>query len=408
MPRFSYEAYDEKGSRSAGEINAETREAALQALFQQGRYPLQLVEGGRATPPAWWQREVLGPRRLGRSHLALLTRELATLVSADLPVDDVLRIIRLQPTMSARTCQVIGGVLDRVLDGSSLSEALRSQDGAFPEYYWRVIQAGEASGTLARSLKELAALLERTAEFRGRIAAALVYPALLLVMAAIALAVVLTVLVPTIAPMFSEAGREPPLAIRILSGIQQTLSDHWLPMAAIVVAVAGGLAALARNDRWALARDGWLLRLPVFGNLVRNGQVAIMARTLGTMIANGVPMLSALRVTGNALRNRAMAQVVLDCAEAMREGGSLVEALARSGRFPELAIRLISAGEQSAQLETMLTRLAEIYETTLQLQLQRTVALAAPVLTILIGLMVGGLLLAVMGAIVSVNELVLQ
>jgi general secretion pathway protein F len=408
MPRFWYEAYDQKGARTAGEIQAETREAALQALFRQGHYPLALVDGGKASTTPWWQRELFWSRQLPRRHLVLLTRELATLVKAELPIDEVLRIIRLQPLVNARVHKVVDGVLQQVLDGASLSEAVASQKQAFPEFFWRIVQAGEAGGALSRALDELAAMLERSAEFRSRAVSALVYPALLLVMAGAALAVILLVLIPTIAPMFSEAGREPPATLQFLVEMHQTAAIHWPWLIVAASGLAWAVIAVGRNDRWLRARDDALLRIPLVGSLITNAQVAVLARTLGTMIGNGVPMLDALRVAGNALGNRAMADAVLSCAESMREGGNLVDSLRKSALFPELSIRLIGAGEQAAQLEAMLARLAEIYETALHRQLDRIVTLLTPTLTIVIGAIVGGLLLSVMGAIVSVNELALQ
>ena len=188
MPRFSYTAYDDNGARATGVIDSETREAAIESLFRQGRYPLELIEGGRLPTPRWWEREVFGPRRMSRRSVALLTRELATLVKAELPIDEALRIARLQPLLPARSQQVIARVLDRVVEGASLSEALGQEATTFPAYYARVVQAGEAAGTLGQSLDELAGFLERESEFRARIGSALLYPGLLLIAAAGALA----------------------------------------------------------------------------------------------------------------------------------------------------------------------------------------------------------------------------
>src|SRR5258705_9263448 len=229
MPRYSYKAYDGNGGRLAGEIESETREAALEALTRQGRYALELVEGGVSAPSLpWWQQEVFGSRRLTQQNIALFTRELATLVKAELPIDEALRIVVLQPLISARTRQAIAGVLARVLDGASLSEALGAQQGAFPEYYWRIVHAGEASGTLGIALEDLAHLLDRSMEFRSRVASALVYPATLMIAAGGALIIVLTILVPTIAPMFKEAGKEPPAVIGSLIALQDFLAVHCL------------------------------------------------------------------------------------------------------------------------------------------------------------------------------------
>lgn len=408
MPRFSYTAYDDSGARATGVVDSETREAAIESLFRQGRYPLELVEGGRVPAPRWWEREVFGSRGLSRRGLALLTRELATLLKAELPVDEALRIAGLQPLMPARTRQVIAAVLARVLEGASLSEALNAQAGAFPEYYSRIVHAGETAGTLGQTLDELAGFLERSSEFRARIGSALLYPALLLVAAAGALVVIMTVLIPTIAPLFRDAGAQPPFIIQFLLDVQETVAARWLLAMLAVGIVAGGYIALARNERWRLWSDRLLLRVPVLSSLIQNGQTAIMTRTLGTLIRNGVPMLQALQIAGDVLSNRAMAAAVRNCAGEVKEGATLMGPLSRSGVFPELALRLTGVGEQTGQLEVMLERVGSIYEAALQQQLLRLTNLLTPVLTIVIGVLVGGLLLSVMGAIVSVNELALR
>lgn len=408
MPRFSYTAYDGHGMRTAGVIEAESRDAAIDSLFRQGRHPLELIEGNRVPAPRWWEREVfVSSGSLGRG-LALLTRELAILVKAELPVDEALRIAHLQPLMPARVRQTIAGTLGRVLDGASLSEAFEAQGGAFPAYYVHIVRAGEAAGTLGQTLDELAGFLERAAEFRARVGSALLYPAMLMVAAAGAVAVIMTVLIPTIAPLFTDAGMEPPFIIGFLLGVQQALADHWLLALAAVGASTAGLVGLARSERWRTWRDRQLLRVPVVSGLVLNGQTAIMTRTLATLIRNGVPMLQALQIAGDVLSNRAMVTALRNSAEEVKEGATLSGALGGSGVFPELALRLTGVGEQTGQLETMLDRVGSIYELALQRQLGRLTSLLTPILTLAMGALVGSLLLSVMGAIASVNELALQ
>jgi general secretion pathway protein F len=412
MPRFSYTAYDDRGARAAGMIEAETREAAVEALFRQGRYPLDLVEGGRIAAPRWWEREILLSGGAPSRGLALLTRELATLVKADLAVDEALRIAQVQPLMPGRVRQTIARVLGRVLEGASLSEAFQAEGQAggraFPAYYVHVVRAGEAAGTLGQTLEELAGFLERSAELRGRIGSALLYPAMLMVAAVVAVAVIMSVLIPTIAPLFTDAGVEPPFIIGFLLGLQGATASHWPLALAAVAAAAVGFLVLSRNASWRLWRDRQLLRLPLVAGLVENGQTAIVARTLATLLRNGVPMLQALEIAGDVLSNRAMAAALRASAAEVKEGAALSGALARAGLFPELALRLTAVGEQTGQLDAMLDRVGSIYEQALQRQLGRLTNLLTPVLTLAMGALVGGLLLSVMGAIASVNDLALR
>jgi general secretion pathway protein F len=299
-------------------------------------------------------------------------------------------------------------VLGRVLEGASLSEAFQAEGRAFPAYYVHVVRAGEAAGTLGQTLEELAGFLERSAEFRSRVGSALLYPAMLMVAAVVAVAVIMTVLIPTIAPLFTDAGVEPPFVIGFLLGVQETLASRWLVLLSVVAAIALGLLALVRNGRWRLWWDRRLLRLPLVAGLVENGQTAIMTRTLATLLRNGVPMLQALQIAGDVLSNRAMAAALRACAVEVKEGATLSGALGRAGLFPELALRLTAVGEQTGQLDAMLDRVGNIYELALQRQLGRLTSLLTPALTLAMGLLVGGLLLSVMGAIASVNDLALR
>ena len=306
MPRFSYRAYDDTGAR-ATVIDPETREAAIESLFRQGRYPLELVEGGRPPTPRWGGHGVFGPRRMSRRSVALLTRELATLVKAELPVDEALRIARLQPLLPARSQQVIARVLDRVVEGASLSEALGHEATTFPAYYARVVQAGEAAGTLGQSLDELAGFLERESEFRARIGSALLYPALLLIAAAGALLVIMTVLIPTVAPLFRDAGAQPPFIIQLLLDVQETIAAHWLLALVAAGAIAGGYIALARNGL-ATWRDRQRCTLPPVAPDPETPPDRHMMRTL----ARSPQRCRCCRLAdfGDVLSNRAMAAAV--------------------------------------------------------------------------------------------------
>jgi general secretion pathway protein F len=244
---------------------------------------------------------------MSRRSVALLTRELATLVKAELPVDEALRIARLQPLLPARSQQVIARVLDRVVEGASLSEALGHEATTFPAYYARVVQAGEAAGTLGQSLDELAGFLERESEFRARIGSALLYPALLLIAAAGALLVIMTVLIPTVAPLFRDAGAQPPFIIQLLLDVQETIAAHWLLALVAAGAIAGGYIALARNGL-ATWRDRQRCTLPPVAPDPETPPDRHMMRTL----ARSPQRCRCCRLAdfGDVLSNRAMAAAV--------------------------------------------------------------------------------------------------
>jgi general secretion pathway protein F len=410
MSRYRFRAYDKQGVLKDGEIEARSREAALDVLHQRGQFPLDLVadDAGPSSTKSqnWWEREItFGDGSLPQSGLALFTRELATLVKADLPLDESLRIVGLQPLIPRRIRTATMGILDSVREGASLSGALAARGSEFPEYYWRLIQAGEASGSLGDVLDDLSEFLERSSEVRSQVGSALLYPAVLLVAAAGAIAVILTVLLPTVVPLFKDAGAKLPTTLQFLVDAQLFVANNWVAVLAALAALAVGCLLAVRNPGLRLAFHRALLRIPLVGGLITNRETARFARTLATMTRSGVPMLEAVRISSSVMQNQAFSTAVAGAGQALQEGGSLSAPLLKSGLFSELSMRLIAVGEQTGQLEPMLMRVAQVYEATLQRQLARFMSLLTPVLTLLIGGLVGGLILSVMSAILKINEL---
>lgn len=408
MPRYSFKAYDRGGSRAEGELFASSRDGALDVLARREQFPIELVERDAAEAPKWWQREVLGTRQLSLAALAMLTRELASLVAADLPIDECLRLVALQPMLPAKLRHTINNVLARVSEGEALSDAIAAQDKVFPQYYARMVRAGEASGSLGDCLNDLATFLERSADTRGKVVSTLLYPAVTIVAALAAMGVIMAVLIPAITPIFKEAGAAPPALISVLAGAEAALRANWPAVLLGLAAIAIGAAALLRNDNVRTMADRAVLRLPLIGGIVERRESGRLARTLATLIRTGVPIVEALRIGGSALTNRAMRSAVEAASEDIKEGGQLYPPLARSGLFSDLLLRLTAVGEQTGQLDTMLLRAAEIYDSALQRQLQRLTSLLTPAVTLLIGGLVGGLILTVMNALISVNDLALR
>jgi len=408
MPRFSYKAYGRDGGRIEGELLAATRESALEAIVRRGEFPVEIAEAKAARELPWWQRDIWGSGRLSLASLALFTRELVSLVRADLPIDECLRLLALQPMLPARLKRTVADLLTRITEGDALSDALASQPGAFPEYYWRLIKAAETSGALEQGLEDLARYLERSAEARARIASALLYPAVLVAASLAAIGVVVAVLVPAIAPIFRDAGAEPPWLIAWLGALESTVRQHW----ALLLVGAGLAVALAATALRSPALRPRLSRLalasPGIGLIIERRDTGRLARTLATLLRNGVPLLDAVRISADALSNAALAAEVRGAGEEIKAGGALAPALTRSGLFSDLFLRLTVIGEQTAQLDTMLQRAAEIYEQALERQLQRLTSLITPAVTLLIGLVVGGHILSVMSALVSVNDLAIK
>jgi general secretion pathway protein F len=407
MPRYRYRAYDGAGALKSGEIDGVSDAGVLDQLRAAGLIPVEAVEqGGGARDVAWWNRDIFGARTLPPTSLALFTRELASLVEAGIPLDEALRIVTLHP-MAGRVRKVVEETLTHVLEGASLSEAMERQ-GRFGDFYCSMVRAGEAGGNLSEVLRQLAAFLERSVETRARIRSALVYPAVLVLMAVGALILIATVLLPTIVPIFKDAGAEPPYLIRRMLDAQTAMSEHWIVLAAILVIAVAGMVVALQNPQVRVAGHRLLLRMPVLGELITLTETAKLARTLASLLGSGVPMLTALRIVGNVAGNAVFTTALAAAAEEVKEGRMLSQAMHGSGVFPSLMLRLIAVGEETGRLEPMLRHVENIFETQVQRRLEQLLTLLTPALTIFMGLMVGGLIMSVMSAILSINELALK
>jgi general secretion pathway protein F len=404
MARFRYKAVTSAGEVVHGTAEAATRQAAVERLREQGHTPIRveaaqvgaglrlLAGGGRRS------------RRLAPDALVLLTRELATLLRAGLPLDRALAILGEIAEGPARRA-FVSGVLDAVRGGSSLADALAAQQAALPPYYVGLVRAGEAGGTLDEVLARLADALERAQALRESVRSAMYYPVFVLVMSFLTLVLLFTVVVPQFRPLFRENGATMPLPMAVVMAVSDGLQSYgWvLLLAALLLAVALRLQALQPAAR--LRRDRRLLRLPVIGTLIAKIEVARFARTLGTLLANGVVLLSALSITAGTIGNRCLADAVEGVAARLKRGEGLATPLMETGLFPRLALQLIHVGEESGQLETMLIRVADIYDEEVKRGLQRLLALLVPAVTIFLGLLVAAIIGSMLMAILSTYEL---
>jgi general secretion pathway protein F len=404
MPSFHYEAYGTRGEYASGHIDASSEEGAIEQLWAHGLTPFRMAPGN-ARPLSWWQREVFAGAGAAEAQLAAFTRELATLRAAEIPVDDALRVLVEQAT-SPRAKAIATGLLADILDGSPLSDAMANQVSIFSPEYVSAVRAGEISGTSHQVLEELADLVERRVELRGRIQSALIYPCVLMLMAMASMTIILTVLVPTIAPIFAENGRAPPIAIRVALAIQ----SHWLEAIVLMLAVTFGLVtAWRRLLRWPhirIAVDRLKLWIPKLGPVLLQQETARLARTLGTLLRAGVPLVQALTSARSAISNKHLALGVDRAIDAVRNGKAVHQAFRTETSLSPVALRIMSVGEEAGNLDAVLLRIAVMFEQQTQRSIERFMSLLTPLLTAALALPVAGLILVVMNALLGVNDLV--
>jgi len=404
---YRYIAYTRAGALTEGRLQATSLDDAIEMVWERGLTPFETREDAGPASNRWWQRELLTPRKPSRRDVAFFTREFAALVQSDIPLDDALRIVSEQSGTS-RMRPVIASLLEAVLDGAHLSDAMARHPETFQEDYINMVRVGEASGDMRRVFSELSDLLERRLDLAGRLTSALVYPSVLIVMALASITVVMGVLVPSLAPIFAESGKSMPPMVALVVRAQEAWPLILTAGAATgTTALAIGVAIL-RSNRLRRAADRILLGLPLAGTLSAEQNLARFTRTLGSLLRTGVPMLPALASARSAVRNRHIGSGLDASLESVRDGQSLGRALSGRPGIPRVALRMITVGEETGKLDEMLLRTALVLERQSQRRIEHLMTLLTPALTIAIAGLIGGLILAVMNAIFSVNELVLR
>jgi len=300
---------------------------------------------------------------------------------------------------------VIRRTLEQVRDGASLAEAMAAQGQSFPQAYVSMVRAGEAGGALQAVLGRAADFFVRSEAIRQTIVSALIYPALLVLVAALSITLVLTVVLPQFEPVFREAAASLPVGTRIIMSLGEGLRGYWWVLLLVLTLIAVGWRLLKERPTTALRRDRLVLTLPIVGDLVSKFEIGRFSRTLGVLLANGVPAPRALTLCGRVVGNRTIAAAVETVSARFKEGAGLSATLARTGRFPSLSVQLIRIGEETGRLEEMLQEVAEIYEQEVQRALERLLALLVPAITIAMGAAIALIIVAVMTAMISVNDL---
>ena len=404
MAVFDYVAADAGGRTVTGTLKAADEAAVRAALGRRRLLPLQ-VTAGQARAASGPKRATRG-LRLDSRTLALTTRQLATLVSVA-PIEEALRSIALQAERPI-VRRVLDGVHTGVLEGRRLSDAMGQQGAAFPPLYRAMVAAGEASGALGPILERLADGLERDQQVRGKVITALVYPAVLAVVALGVIAALMTFVVPKVVDQFDSMNQTLPLLTRLVIGVSGLMRDWgWLGVLLVVLAAAG-LALGLRNPAFRLRVDTAVLRLPVVGRLSRDLHGARMARTLSTMLAAGLPVLEGLTITARTVHNRALRQATERMAEAVREGGGLSAAMRVAGVFPPILVHMTASGESSGRLEPMLERAADYLEREFSTFTAVMLSLLEPAIIVVMGGVVALIVLSILLPILQINTLALS
>lgn len=403
MPLFEYKAVDPSGETVQGTMEAASLDMVVLKLQEAGNIPLQARESGSGGFSLGGF--TFGRRGMNSREVAEFTQQLSTLLGAGLPLDRSLHVL-LDLAENDRVKKTVAEIRDRVREGGSLSDALEEQHGAFNRLFVNMVRAGEIGGTLDSTLARLTDYLERSRDLKDSVISALIYPILLLFLAAGSLILLLVYVIPQFTPIFEELGGDLPFITKVVLGAGSILQNFWWALALITVLIVVQFRRMLADAEKRFAWDTRVLSMRWVGDLVAKMETARLTRTLGTLLTNGVPLLSALSIARNVISNTVLRKEVNDAAREVKTGGSLARNLAKGGHFPRLALQMISVGEETGQLDTMLMKVSDTYDTEVRNTIDRLLSIFTPVVTLLLAVLIGTIVLSVLVAILSINDLV--
>ncbi len=400
MARFRYIALDRAGKQITGEIAAENPDEVKRRLRDMGYFPSQI---GEATQVALGQPAGTRRRRsVSGADIVLITRQLADMTAAKLPMFRSLSVLVEQAGASGLR-DLLEQIRADVQQGRPLSEALARHPRQFPDLYANMVRAGETSGHLEVVLLRLAEFLEKSMQRRSQVISALLYPAVLITVAIGAVSFIIGYLIPKLSVLFAEMEQTLPLITQALLLVANVVSHIWWILISVVVILVVGLRWYVRTPVGREVMDRWALRLPMLGPIWHKMAVSRLARTVGTMLAGGVPILTALEISGNAVGNRPMARAVMTMREEVQQGTSMAAALEHAGAFPPMLIHMAGVGEETGQLPEMMARVANSLDFEVDSTLGRLTMLLEPIIIIVMGGIVGFIVLAVLLPIFQIN-----
>lgn len=394
MPLYRYKALNARGETLDGQMEAASDAEVVVRLQEQGHLPVETVlASGGGGDSAW--RALFKPKPFAGPRLVQFTQQLATLLGAGQPLDRALSILLELPEDEAAK-RTIADIREAVRGGASLSTALERQHGAFSRLYVNMVRAGEGGGSLQETLQRLADYLERSRALRGRVTNALIYPAILLTMVGFSLMFLLGYVVPQFSLMYENLDAELPLFSRFVLGLGLFVRDWWWVLVAIPAVGLWWFDRKRREPAFRAKFDEWLLRQKFAGPLVAKMETARLARTLGTLLRNGVPLLTAMGIGGRIIGNQALIADVESASADVKNGVGLSAALAKGKRFPRLALQMIQVGEESGALDTMLLKTADTFDAETSQALDRMLAALVPIITVVLAAVIGFVIMAVL------------
>ncbi len=402
MTEFLYKATTLSGQTVEGSMDGKDEAAVVQSLHHMGYIPIRI--GSVETKEKKFQLSSFIPHRVGIRDLLIFTQEFSTLLSSGLPIDRSLNILG-SLTENRRLRETVKDVLQKVEGGSSLAEALGFHSWVFPKLYVNMVRAGEAGGFLETIFSRLTRYLQSAKEVRETLVSVMIYPLILTFVSGVSIVILVTFVVPRFARIFSDMGQAIPIPTQIVLAISHFIRDYWWIGLSFIFLVYFGLKVYIRQEERRFRWDQFKLRWIIIGDLIKKVEVARFSRTLGTLLQSGVSILSALNLVREISQNRAVSRAIGAIHDRLREGKGISKSLVETGVFPPLAVHMIGVGEETGRLDEMLVRVAETYEENVQNALKRFVSLLEPAVILIMGGLVGFIVISMLLAIFSINEI---
>ena len=410
MPVFAFEAIKNDGQKVKSEVTAESKDEAIKKIQDQGLRPTRIKDQKEESK----SRSVPGVEKapakkkgglfmggVSSKDIVTFTTQLSTLQDAGLPIVRSLKILEEQQK-PGRFKDQLEEVSSEVEQGSTLSEAMSKYPKSFDKLYISMVKAGEAGGVLDVILRRLAGFMEKSQKLRKQVKGALIYPAAVITVAILILVVIMLFVVPAFEKMFADIGQALPAPTQLLLSTSQAIQTYWYLIPLIPIFLMTIMKLIARTEAGEKALDAFKLRMPVFGNIIKKSSVARFCRTLGTLIASGVPILEALRIVKDAVGNVIIANAIEDVHGSIREGDTIADPLRSSGIFDELLVNMIDVGEETGELDKMLMKIADNYEADVDVAVEGMSSLLEPLLIVGMGLVVGFIVISLFLPLVSI------
>jgi general secretion pathway protein F len=401
MATFFYKAVGKSGNVVEGALDDVTDKAAALKLQGMGLIPIEI--GTRKSSQPWKLDLRLNLGGLSAKDVMFFTQELSTLVNAGLPLDRSLAICR-QLSEKPKVQAMVEDVLNGIKQGKTFADSLATHPKAFSKLYVNMVKAGEASGSLPLVLERLVEFQQEADELKSYLVSSLIYPALLSVVGLASIAILLNFVIPKFAQVFEDAGQSLPLPTQILLTVSEFSKSYWwvLLAAAVLAVLAFSRYVSTEQGRWVW--DRFRLKVLLLGEVLRKIEIARISKTLGTLVHNSVPLVQSLNIVREISGNAVIAKSISDIAEGVKKGEGVAKPMERTGVFPPLAIHLIQVGEETGRLDQMLLELSRVYDKEVRSALKNLIALFEPIMILGMGLVVGVIVISMLLAIVSIND----